>query len=254
MLKVASFNVNGIRSTVKKGFNNWLLANDLDVICLQEIRADRQQFIKAINAPGFYQYSLPAEKKGYSGVAILSKKKPSCVYYGMSNNLMTTEGRLIGIRIENLLIMSLYMPSGTSGEERQNIKYKLMEELQLELARLKALGLDLIICGDWNIAHTKMDIKNWKSNEKNSGFLPDERDYMSKLFDSMFVDAYRVVEPDTVAYSWWSNRGNARANNVGWRIDYQVISKSLEDQVISAEIHSTPMLSDHAPVIINYAI
>ena len=189
----------------------------------------------------------------YRDLAILTKNKPDSVYYGMANNIMSTEGRLIGTRFDKLMIMSLYMPSGTSGDERQKIKYDLMEKFEDEIIKLDQMGLDLIICGDWNIAHTKLDIKNWQSNQKNSGFLPEERDYMTKIFSNKFADAYRVKEPETIKYSWWSQRGNARKNNVGWRIDYQVISKNLIRNVVKADIENEPMLSDHAPVIIEYA-
>ncbi|WP_289302780.1 exodeoxyribonuclease III, partial [Methylophaga sp. UBA3996] len=202
---------------------------------------------------GYHCYYHDAEKKGYSGVALYCKAEPDEVIVGMGNEEFDAEGRYIEARFGNLSVISLYMPSGSSKEERQLVKYRCMDFFEIKMQEMKDSGRDVLICGDWNIAHKNEDIRNWKGNLKNSGFLPEERAWLDKLFDDMgFIDAFRELPQEEHQYTWWSNRGQARANNVGWRIDYHILTPSMKGKVKATEIYRDESFSDHAPLIIDY--
>lgn len=253
-MKIISFNANGIRSAAAKGFFGWMLQQNADVICVQETKAQEHQLPPEIYRPmGYHVYFHDAQKKGYSGVALYCKARPDQIVMGLGWPDVDAEGRYIQADFGNLSVISLYMPSGSSGEERQSVKFDLMARIHPVLQRLRADGREYIICGDWNIAHKAIDLKNWRSNQKNSGFLPQERAWMDELFGaSGFVDAFRAVNQEAEQYTWWSNRGQAWAKNVGWRIDYQVITPGLKDKVTAAAIYKEQRFSDHAPLIIEY--
>jgi len=255
-MRVISFNCNGIRSAARKGFFDWLHTQNFDVICLQETKAQTHQLVDPIFQPhGFHCYYYDAQKKGYSGTAIYSKNKPNTVSRGLGFEIADTEGRYIQVDYDGLSIASLYLPSGSANEERLKKKYTFMQEFMLHMKSLRRKRREFIICADWNICHKEIDLKNWKSNQKNSGFLPEEREWLDTLYNEVgFVDAFRVVNQEEHQYSWWSNRGQARLNNVGWRLDYQVITPGLKDKVVLAEIYVDEKFSDHAPVILEYDI
>jgi len=253
-MRIISLNANGIRAAERKGFFPWLDQQDADVICIQETKAQTDQLIAEAFWPKNYHCSYhDAEKKGYSGVALYCRKKPDEIIIGMGDDEFDSEGRYIEAKFANLSVISLYMPSGSAKEERQQVKYRCMDHMMEKLAQMKTSGRDYIICGDWNIAHKNEDIRNWKGNKKNSGFLPEERAWLDKLFYEMgFVDAFREIEQEEHQYTWWSNRGQAWTNNVGWRIDYQILSPNLKDKVLATEIYKNERFSDHAPLIIDY--
>jgi len=255
-MKVISFNANGIRSAARKGFFDWLQQENADIVCIQETKAQEDQLI---NDPTFYPYEycyyVSAEKKGYSGVAIYSKIKPVKVIKELGYELADQEGRFIQLDFEGFSVVSLYLPSGTSGDHRQDIKYKFLDKFENDyLEKIISNKEKVIICGDINIAHKNEDIKNWKANQKNSGFLPEERAWLDKIFDNLgLVDAFRVVNQEKDQYTWWSNRGKAWANNVGWRIDYQIITPNLKEKIKAEnKIFRDIKFSDHAPLILNY--
>ena len=251
-MRVITVNTNGIRAAARKGFFEWLDKQDADFVCIQETKAQVHQLKDECFHP-MHAYYHDAQKKGYSGVAIYSKAKPDLVISGMGNDEFDAEGRYIEVQYGNLSVISLYMPSGSSKEERQLAKYRCMDFFLPKMQKMKASGRDYIICGDWNIAHKNEDIKNWKGNKKNSGFLPEERAWLDTLFDEEgFVDAFRELEQEEHSYTWWSNRGQAYANNTGWRIDYHILSPSLKGKVKSTEIYKKEKFSDHAPLIIDY--
>jgi len=256
-MKIISANVNGIRAAAKKGFFEWLAKQDADVICIQESKAQEHQLNQDEHYPkDYHSYYFDAEKKGYSGVAIYSKKKPNKVIKGLGEGFedMDAEGRYIQADFDGLSVISLYLPSGSAKEERQQVKYSFMDRFEETMNAMRRKRREFVICGDWNIVHKEIDIKNWKSNQKNSGCLPEERAWLDKVFGPMgFADAFRVVNHEPHQYTWWSNRGQAWANNVGWRIDYQVITPGLKDRVESTEIYKDERFSDHAPLIINYS-
>lgn len=253
-MRIITLNVNGIRSAAKKGLFDWLLHQQADVVCLQETRAHTSQLVDDMFQPeGYFCFYHEAKRKGYSGVAIFCKRRPNTVTSGLGWPALDAEGRYIEARFNGLSVVSLYMPSGTSGEHRQAVKYRFMKRFLPRLRKLVREGRDYVICGDWNIAHKTIDLKNWRSNQKNSGFLPEERAWMDKLLGSVgFVDAFRVVNQAAEQYTWWSNRGQAWAKNVGWRIDYQVITPGLRDAVKSVRIYKEQRFSDHAPLTIDY--
>ncbi len=255
-MKVINCNVNGIRSAAKKKFFTWAKTQKADFICLQEVRAQQNQIIGAeFELPGYSSYFIHAKKNGYSGVAIYAKIEPEKIIKGLEIPFIDEEARYLQLDFAKFKLATIYVPSGTSGELRQNLKYKFLEIYQQILAKQINEKLPYIICGDFNIAHRNIDIKNWKSNQKHSGFLPEERVWLDLIFDKIgFVDAYRYKNPDKIEYTWWSNFGNAWANNVGWRIDYQIISPQLKDRIISTEIYREEKFSDHAPLIIEYDI
>ena len=255
-MKIITLNANGIRAAERKGMFEWLKKQDADILCIQETKAQLHQLPPGTFIPqGNHHFQADAVKKGYSGVSIYSKKQPVKVEYGIDFPEFDSEGRWVEATYDDLIVVSLYLPSGSAKEERQDFKYVCMERLEPKFKALLAQDKPFVICGDWNIAHKKIDIKNWRGNQKNSGFLPEEREWMTKLFDEYgMVDAFRVVEPAEEQYSWWSNRGQAWANNTGWRIDYQITSPCLKDKVKTASIYKDERFSDHAPVIIEYDI
>ena len=256
-MKIISLNLNGIRSAKNKGVYAWLKKQDADLVCMQEIKAQAADMHEDMLAlEGYYSYFHYADKKGYSGVGIYSKQKADAVIEGLGIADIDSEGRYLEVRLGNLSVVSLYLPSGSSGEERQAFKFSMMARFMPQLKALKASGREVIICGDWNIAHQEADLKNWKGNRKNSGFLPEERAWLTALFSDVgWVDVYRDLYPNATeeGYTWWSNRGQAWANNVGWRIDYQIATPAIAAKAISASIYKDERFSDHAPLIVNYA-
>ncbi len=253
-MRVISLNLNGIRAAARKGFYSWLQRQRADVVCLQELKAQLDQLVDRQFWPSSFDcYYHPAEKKGYSGVALYARRAPDEVIQGIGWPDFDAEGRWLEARFGALSVVSLYLPSGSSSEQRQQVKFDIMDRLTPYLRKLMRSGREYIICGDWNIAHTKDDIKNWRGNLKNSGFLPEERAWLDKLFGRMgWVDAFRVVNQSPDEYTWWSNRGQAWAKNVGWRIDYQVVTPGLRDRILGARIYRDKRFSDHAPLIMDY--
>lgn len=256
MLRVITANLNGVRSAARKGFFDWLARENADVVCVQELKAQEQDMLDPVLRPkDYHSYFHFAEKKGYSGVGIYSRIKPKKVVTGLGWHEADNEGRYVAVDLGKLWVASLYLPSGTSSEERQAVKYDFLDKFEGELNNIRRDKKEWIICGDWNIAHKQIDLKNWRSNQKNSGFLPAERAWLDKLFGEMeFVDAFREVNQEAEQYTWWSHRGQAWAKNVGWRIDYQIITPGLKPAVKSASIYKDERFSDHAPLVMEYAI
>ena len=255
-MKVVTFNANGIRSAARKGFFEWMQDSAPDVVCMQELKAHRDQLAENLLAPqgyhGFFQF---AEKKGYSGTAIYSKAPPSSVKVGLGWNDFDSEGRLVRIDYNHLSIISIYLPSGTSSDDRQKFKEIILGRLKPVLLNFRKEKRDFIICGDINIAHKPVDLRNWKGNRNNSGFLPQERAWMDWLFgEAGYVDAFRVINSRPGQYTWWSNRGEAYAKNVGWRLDYHIVTTGLSKRAESVSVFRETKFSDHAPVIANYDI
>lgn len=255
-MKIITANLNGIRAAAKKGFFPWLSRQRADIVCLQETKAQEWQLTDPVFHPKSYEcHYHDAEKKGYSGTALYLKHTPQKVLHGIGTDWIDQEGRYLEARYGKLSVISLYMPSGTSGDIRQAYKYKMMDVLLPHLKKLKKAGRSVVICGDWNIAHTEADIRNWRGNQKNSGFLPEERAWLTALFDKHgYTDAFRQLPQKEHEYTWWSQRGQARANNVGWRIDYQIISDDLAESIKSTRIYRDKPFSDHAPLIIDYDV
>ena len=253
-MKIITANVNGIRSAHNKGFFSWLKIVDADIICLQEIKANIEDIPHELkNLDGYHCHFHPAQKKGYSGVAIYSKVKPHNIIVGLNNEEIDNEGRYLEFDYSDFSVISIYLPSGSSGPDKQEKKFRFMEYyLPILKEKLKS-GKNYIICGDWNIAHNEIDLKNWKGNLKNSGFLPAERSWLTEVLNSGYTDTWRHLYKDIPGYTWWSNRGQAYAKNVGWRIDYQLITPQLKDKVISSHIYTEQKFSDHAPLIVEYA-
>ena len=256
-MRIVTFNANGIRSAANKGFLDWLKTQKADVVCLQETKSQEDQLTDPMFRPDGHHcfYRDATTKKGYSGVAIYSKREPDEVRTSLGWAPFDDEGRYLEARYGNLSVVSLYVPSGSSGEERQQFKFKVMEWFKPVLDGWLASGRDYVLCGDWNIVRSRLDIKNWTSNQKNSGCLPAERDWLNGLCveDRGWVDSYRALNPEGEDYTWWSNRGAARAKNVGWRIDYQIVTPSLRAKLKDFSIAPTPRFSDHAPYTVDYA-
>lgn len=251
-MRVITFNANGIRSAQRKGFFSWLARARADVVCIQEIRAQHAKIAEAAFHPrSFHCFYHPAEKPGYSGVALFSKIRPDRVAEGFGSSEFDREGRYLEACFGDLSIVSVYAPSGSSSDLRQQAKFRFLDEFMGHLRDCRKRRM--LLCGDWNIAHREIDLKNWRSNRKNSGFLPEERAWLDELFDTVgYVDCFRTVEPRAEQYTWWSNRGRARDNNVGWRIDYQVASPGLAARATRARIYRDRWFSDHAPLIMDY--
>ena len=255
-MRIITLNCNGIRAAARKGFFNWLATVDADIVCLQETKAQVDQLTDPIFHPeNFHSYYFDAERKGYSGTALYCRAKPLKITKGLGFEIADSEGRYLQVDFNGLSVASLYLPSGSAGEERQARKFAFMSQYMQHMEMLRKDDREYIICGDWNICHKEIDLKNWKANKKNSGFLPEERQWLDTLYYELgFIDAFRMVNQEADQYSWWSNRGQARAKNVGWRLDYHVISPGLHGKVISAEIYTAQNFSDHAPVILDYNI
>lgn len=250
-MKVISYNVNGIRAAIKKGFIDWLISTNPDVICLQEIKANKEQLdLTLFDDAGYkYHYWHSAQKKGYSGTAILSKTKPNNIEYETGIELGDNEGRILRADFDSVSVISLYLPSGTN-ELRLNLKFQFMDDFQEYINRLKLETPNLVICGDYNICHQEMDIHNPKGLKNTSGFLPIERDWISGFINNGFIDSFRYFNKEPDQYSWWSYRANARNNNKGWRLDYCMVSNSLENKLQRAYILQEAKHSDHCPVVV----
>ncbi len=254
-MRIMTLNLNGIRSAARKGFFDWAKTQKADVICLQETKAQEWQLDTAVHLKDYQAYFFDAEKKGYSGVAVYSRIKPDTVVGGLGWECADKEGRYLQLNFPNLSIASLYMPSGSSGEIRQKLKFQFLDHYKTILKRQRRQKRDFIICGDWNIAHKPIDLKNWRSNQKHSGFLPEERAWLDQVLGPIgYVDAFREINQQTEQYTWWSNRGRAWDNNVGWRIDYQIITPGLRGKVKSVSIYKDRRFSDHAPLTIDYVL
>jgi exodeoxyribonuclease-3 len=255
-MKVITVNTNGIRAAARKGFFDWLLKQQADVVCIQETKAQVDQLSDAVFHPeGYHCYYFDAEKKGYSGTALYCRKKPNKVIRGLGWDPADSEGRYIQADFDGVSVISIYLPSGSSSEERQQRKVKFMDNIMPHFKALRRKRREFIICADWNICHREIDLKNWKPNRKNSGFLPEERAWLDQLFDEVgYVDAFRVINQEPEQYTWWSNRGQAWAKNVGWRLDYHVVTPGLVDKIQSADIYKEERFSDHAPFIMEYDI
>ena len=249
-MNIISYNVNGIRAAAKKGFIEWLVESGADVVCIQETKAQTDQIpVLELKYAGYDYYGLSAQKKGYSGVAILSKTKPDNVVYGMGIEKYDNEGRFIRADYGNLSIVSVYHPSGTSGEERQAFKMQWLDDFQQYVHRLQKERPNLVLCGDYNICHRPIDIHDPIRNANSSGFLPEEREWIDGFIKSGFTDSFRHVNGDKKdSYSWWSYRANARANNKGWRIDYCMVSDNIKNRISDADIIPSAMHSDHCPI------
>jgi exodeoxyribonuclease III len=255
-MRIITANLNGIRSAANKGFFTWLQSTQADVICLQELKAQASDMtVEMLTPAGYFGHFHYAEKKGYSGVGIYSKIKPTVVIEGLGIADIDSEGRYLECQFGNLSVVSLYLPSGSSGEERQAFKFSVLARIMPHLEALAKSGRDVVVCGDWNIAHQEIDLKNYKGNKKNSGFLPEERAWLGDLFARVgWVDVYRILHPATTdeCYTWWSNRGAAYEKNVGWRLDYQIATQELAKKAYKSTIYKEKRFSDHAPLIIDY--
>ncbi len=253
-MRIASLNCNGIRSAARKGFYRWLPRHDLDVVCLQETRCrDEHLGDEEFQPRGYHGEFLHAEKSGYSGVAIYSRRPPDKVIRGYGSAEFDREGRYLEARFGALSVVSLYAPSGSSSPERQAAKLRFLAEFLPHLERLRRSRRQVVVCGDWNMAHKEIDIKNWRANQQSPGFTPEERAWLDNLFGrARWVDGFRAVDPRPEQYTWWSNRGAAWAKNVGWRIDYQVVSPNFADRIRAASIWKKTRFSDHAPLVLDY--
>ena len=252
MLQIVSMNLNGIRAASRNGFFSWVKEQLPDILCFQETKAHTAELDSSIwDVAGYECHFVDAVKKGYSGVGIMTRIKPDEVVKSSGHELMDFEGRYIALRFGELWVISLYLPSGTSGQERQTIKYELMDYF-FENILVKNLNTKVVIAGDWNIAHRQIDLKNSKGNQKNSGFLPEERAWLDKVEGLGWVDAYRALYPDSQTFTWWTYRGQARAKDVGWRIDYQWVTPSLKQFIVDSHVVKDPIYSDHAPLVVNY--
>lgn len=253
-MRIITVNVNGIRAAERKGFFHWLRKQQADVVCLQETKAQEHQLeLRDFFPRRYHVFYHDAQKKGYSGVALYSRHAPERVQYGIGWESFDAEGRWLQADFAGVSVISLYFPSGSSGEHRQTWKFKAMGRLMPHLKKLARSGREILICGDINIAHREIDLKNWRSNRKNSGFLPEERAWLDRLFGPAgYTDVYRRLYPEREEYTWWSNRGRAWENNVGWRLDYQIATSKLAQSATKARVYTQKRFSDHAPLIMDY--
>lgn len=254
MLRIVSANLNGIRSADKKGFFSWMKDSGADVVCVQELKAQLPDLSAHMLAPeGYHGFFHAAEKKGYSGVGLYSRQAPDRVIEGLGIDEFDAEGRYLRADFGHVSVISLYLPSGSSSEERQQVKFHFMDRFLPILEALHAEGREIVVCGDWNIAHREIDLKNWKGNLKNSGFLPEERAWFGDLLERVgWVDVWRSLYPDAPGYTWWSNRGQAYAKDVGWRIDYQLCTPGIAAAAREASVYKDEKFSDHAPLVVDY--
>ncbi len=251
-MKIISYNVNGVRSAINKGLITWLKSSNPDILCLQEIKLSETELVSPLfEELGFYCYWYPAQKRGYSGVAILSKTKPNNVQYGIGNSLFDDEGRILRADFDTFSILSMYFPSGSSGDERQGLKMTFLDDFLVYVQELQKELPHLIISGDVNICHREIDIHNPKGNANSSGFLPEERAWVGKFLDTGYVDTFRHFNQEPHHYTWWSYRAGAKQKNLGWRIDYHFATESLKNRLASAAIHPDQLMSDHCPIELN---
>jgi exodeoxyribonuclease-3 len=253
-MRIVTLNVNGLRSASAKGFTPWMRAQKADLVCLQEIKAQEADLPKTLLAPrGLHAFFHPAEKRGYAGVAIYAKKEPDKVVIGLGIPDIDAQGRFLQVDYGKLSVISLYLPSGSSSEEAQARKFSFMKRFMPRMEEMRKCGREIVLCGDWNIAHKEIDLRNWRSNQKNSGFLPEERQWMTELFDRVgWVDVFRQIEPGPDHYTFWSSRGDAYNKNVGWRIDYQIATPGIAKLARKCSIYKKKRFSDHAPVTVDY--
>jgi len=255
MLRIITLNLNGIRSALAKGFPRWLARQRPDVVCMQEVKAQEADLADLALIPKGYHghYHCCSTRKGYSGVALYSRAEPGNVSCGFGSREFDPEGRFLRADFGGLSVVSVYLPSGSSSEERQQAKFRFLEEFMPTLKKLRASGREFVLCGDWNIAHKEIDLENWRGNRKNSGFLPEERAWLTGTFDEVgWVDVFRRIDPRPRQYTWWSNRGQAWKKNVGWRIDYQIATPGIAAKARKARIFKAKRFSDHAPLTIDY--
>lgn len=256
MLRIITLNLNGIRSAWNKGVLPWMAAQKADIVCLQELKAQEADLSEDMKAPdGLHAYYHVAEKKGYSGVGLWCRREPDDVKIGLGNTEFDAEGRYLQADFGKLSAISLYLPSGSSSPELQEAKFRFMDFFYPHLVELAQSGRDVLVCGDWNIAHREIDLKNWRGNRKNSGFLPEERAWIGRVLDEAgWSDVYRRLHPATTdeCYTWWSNRGQAWVKNVGWRIDCQLATPGLAATARSASVYKEQRFSDHAPLTVDY--
>jgi exodeoxyribonuclease-3 len=253
MFRLTTLNANGIRSAARKGLFRWIERSKLDVVCLQEVKADECDIPAACRPCDMHAWFHCANRRGYAGTALFTRKRPRDVRVGFGSKEFDAEGRYVEAQFKDVTIISVYFPSGSSGPHRQEAKYRFLAEFLPHLQRLVATGREFILCGDINIAHREIDLKNWRSNQKHSGFLPEERAWLSRVFDQVgWVDVFRTLDARPERYTWWSNFGQAYANNVGWRIDYQIATPGIAERARSAEIYMRQRFSDHAPLTISY--
>ncbi len=255
-MRIISLNVNGIRAAQRKGFFEWLAVQNADVVCLQEIKAQEEQLDDSLFYPeGYHCYYYDAEKKGYSGVAIYSKQKPKKVTRGLGWEPCDSQARYIQADYDGISVVSMYVPSGSSNEEALARKLSFHDQILPHFKALRRKRREFVICADWNTCHKEIDLKNWKPNQKNSGFLPIERAWLDTLYDEVgYIDGFRLLNQDADEYTWWSNRGQAWAKNVGWRLDYHVITPGLADAARAVDIYREERFSDHAPVTMDFDI
>jgi exodeoxyribonuclease-3 len=251
---IITCNTNGIRAAARKGFFDWLAQQDADVVCIQETKAQEEQLADPVFSPaGYHCYYNDARKKGYSGTALYSRIKPRAVVTSLGWESADSEGRYLQADYDGVSVISLYLPSGSSSEAAQAKKFDFMAQFYEHLRGLRRKRREFIICADWNICHRPIDLRNWKANQKNSGFLPEERAWLDQVYDELgYLDSFRLVNPEPDQYTWWSNRGQAWDKNVGWRLDYQLITPGLASAVKTAEIYRAQRFSDHAPQIMDY--
>ena len=253
-MRILTCNVNGLRAAHRKGFTAWMRRQKPDVACLQEIKAQEADLPRELLAPrGLHAFFHPAEKRGYSGVAIYAKREPDRATLGLGVKEIDAQGRFLQLDFGALSVISVYFPSGTMGEEAQKRKYAFMDRFMPRLEEMRACGREFVICGDWNIAHREIDVKNWKTNQKMTGFLPEERAWLTQVFEAHgFVDVFRMLDPNPDRFTWWVQWGNARERNVGWRIDYQIATPGIARLARKASIYTRSHFSDHAPLVIDY--
>jgi exodeoxyribonuclease-3 len=252
-MRIITLNANGIRAAQRKGFFEWLAKQDFDVCCLQELKAKPEQLDEHFYPEGFFTHYYSADKPGYSGVGLIAREKPTQLIEGLGIEEFDREGRYLEARFGDLAVISLYLPSGSSSDHRQASKERFMEAFLPHLKNLRRRKREHVICGDWNIVRSERDIKNWRGNQKNSGCLPHERAWMNALMERYgWVDSYRTLYPEGEDYTWWSNRGRARENNVGWRIDYQLATPKFGARLERYSIYRGERFSDHAPFIADY--
>jgi len=255
-MRVVTFNLNGIRSAASKGLYPWLAAQRADIVCLQEVKAHEADLDPALlNPKGYFGHFHCAQKKGYSGVGLYTRMKPDAVVRGFGLREFDAEGRYLEARFGRLSVISVYLPSGSAGPHRQASKFRFLDAFLPHMAKLKRSRREILLCGDWNIAHKEIDLRNWRSNRKNSGFLPEERAWLTKVFDEVgFVDVFRRLNAKPEQYTWWSNRGQSWAKNVGWRLDYHIATAGLAKTAQREAIYLGKRFSDHAPLTIDYAV